>query len=148
MPPVTEGYVKIDEGACSLTGDITSGSFVRSPYIVTEQYIGRPFMLSSPVIIAFATALGLVEEAPLLDQLDQREQTILDLNETVIEMEQELKEARPIVQRYYIERGQEDGTDFETQIAELNATVSNLKAQLSKYNAEAREQNKKEKAAA
>lgn len=145
MPPVTEGYVKLDEGACSLTGDITSGAFVRSPYIVTEQYIGRPFMLSMPTVIAFATAAGLVEEAPLLEEIDQKMAAIEELNAVVIAYEEELRTARPIVQRYYIEQGQADGTDFETQIAERDARIGQLEAQLSKYLKDSRDRNKKEK---
>lgn len=133
MPPITEGYVPEPEGTCSLTGDITTGPFVRSPYIVTAQYIDRPFYLGAPTITAFATAIGLVEEEPLLEQLDQKDAIIQEQEATIKALQEDISTMKIPAERYWAMIAHEDGTDLEAQILELQKVNAEQKAQLAKF---------------
>jgi hypothetical protein len=102
--------------------------------MVTLQMANRPFTLGAPVIRAFASALDLRNGEQVDEELDRKDQIIADQAATIEAHESELKMIRPAAERYFILKGQENGTDFEKQIAELKETVARKDKQLQQLN--------------
>lgn len=132
--PVVEGYISSEVGECSVTADIGEGPFVRSPYMISRQMVGKPFTMGAPMIRAFASALDLREGESVDEELDRKDQEIEDLKTAVEVLAEELKMAKPAAERWWILEGQKDGTDYETQIAELKETVAKKDKQLQQLN--------------
>lgn len=131
---VVEGYQAEAVGECSITADVAQGPFVRSPYMVTQQMVGKPFYIGAPTVKAFGSAIGLVEESRYDEILDQKDQEIEDLKLANAAQEEELKMLRPAAQRYFIEQGQVDGTTWEQQAAEDKARIKQLEKALQQAN--------------
>lgn len=131
---VVEGYQAEAVGECSITGDVANGPFVRSPYMVTNTMVGKPFYIGAPTVKAFASALGLIDAERANEELDQKDAVIADHAETIEKLEEELAMHRPAAERYYIIQANLNETDIERQLAEKNARVAQLEKQLQQLN--------------
>lgn len=132
--PVMEGYLVSPEGVCGLTHTVSGGPFVTGPYMITQAFVGQSLTLSAATIRAYASGIGLVDEAEYDEKLDQRDAKISDLEAVVEAFKEELKMLKPAAERYWILEGQKDGQNFEEQQAKDQARIKDLEKQLQQLN--------------